>query len=463
MEEINSSQARRVYLLTYSKADLDKFPTRESFGNAVAMAFTNSSHKAKPKHWACCMEDHADSQSVHYHVALALTNAKRWLEAKRKIQSTYGVSVHFSENDGGYHSAYKYVCKTDTEVFHSDGHPNLSEVGSPATKKAMQGYFKRRNSNIQNKTTVTTTTTNSNEEVASCSTEEVASCSKKTCRRLTRPEVSDFCLENNIKTRTELLSVAFEQKKQGKLDLANFVLNRSKKTVCEIIETAWEMKNADRDLSLLNRERMPVIYDAVNKTCAPGCEDRLWYRSAMELLKNNNIEAYLFTGAMRNLLSKGRGKFRNLMLVGPANCGKTFLFQPLCDIFKVFCNPTRDKFGWVGADEAEIILINDLRWGPDLISWDDFLRLLEGQIVNLPAPKNHFARDVCIKNDIPILATGKSAVRHMERNISDDRETEMMEIRWKVFKFTVRIRDEDVKEIPVCLKCFADLVLLGRL
>jgi len=68
-------------------------------------------------------------------------------------------------------------------------------------------------------------------------------------------------------------------------------------------------------------------------------------------------------------------------------CYLTFLLQPLCDLFKVVQNPARDKFGWVGADDTEIILINDLRWSADLIQWDDFLRLLEVQTVNLPAPK----------------------------------------------------------------------------
>ena len=45
--EIDPKQARRVYLITYSQADISKFPTRESFGNAIAMAFKSSS-KVKP-------------------------------------------------------------------------------------------------------------------------------------------------------------------------------------------------------------------------------------------------------------------------------------------------------------------------------------------------------------------------------------------------------------------------------
>ena len=34
-----------------------------------------------------------------------------------------------------YYSAYKYITKPDTEVFHGDGHPDLFEIGSSRTKK----------------------------------------------------------------------------------------------------------------------------------------------------------------------------------------------------------------------------------------------------------------------------------------------------------------------------------------
>ena len=136
MEEISKKLARRVYLITYSRADLEKFPTRESFGNAVAEVFRGEAGKsvAFPTHWACCLEKHQDGAS-HYHVSLALNKPKRWYKSKIRLQEMHCIVVHFSENDGGYHSAYRYVRKNDTDVVLSPGHPDLSDVGSPATKK----------------------------------------------------------------------------------------------------------------------------------------------------------------------------------------------------------------------------------------------------------------------------------------------------------------------------------------
>ena len=67
--EIDPKQARRVYLITYSQADLPKFPERKLFVNAIAIVF-NSTSKVKPTHWTCCMESYEDGESFHYHVHL---------------------------------------------------------------------------------------------------------------------------------------------------------------------------------------------------------------------------------------------------------------------------------------------------------------------------------------------------------------------------------------------------------
>ena len=40
-DEIDCSKPRRSYLITYSQAELSKFPTRESFAAAVCDVFTS--------------------------------------------------------------------------------------------------------------------------------------------------------------------------------------------------------------------------------------------------------------------------------------------------------------------------------------------------------------------------------------------------------------------------------------
>ena len=52
--------------------------------------------------------------------------------------------------------------------------------------------------------------------------------SRKTHRkRLTAFEVSQIIVNKNVKTVTELQALAFEQKQEGKTDLAEFLVSRS--------------------------------------------------------------------------------------------------------------------------------------------------------------------------------------------------------------------------------------------
>ena len=69
------------------------------------------------------------------------------------------------------------------------------------------------------------------------------------------------------------------------------------------------------------------------------------------------------------------------MIVGPANCGKTFLLNPLTILFETFCNPTLASFAWVGVDNTECIFLNDFRWPTQIIPWHDLLLILEGHVV----------------------------------------------------------------------------------
>ena len=121
------------------------------------------------------------------------------------------------------------------------------------------------------------------------------------------------------------------------------------------------------------------------------------------------MESVAFAAAMRELLTKGRGKFRNILIVGvgPANCGKTFLLSPLQKLFNTFRNLANDKYAWEGADKAEIIFLNDFCWSQEMIARKELLIVLEGQAVHLPSPKDHYSNYICIDKGTPIVATSK--------------------------------------------------------
>ena len=165
-----------------------------------------------------------------------------------------------------------------------------------------------------------------------------------------------------------------------------------------------------------------------------------------------------YAQAIVDLFVHGRSKYRNIMIVGPANCGKTFILQPLSLIFNCFQNPASTSFAWVGADEAEIIILNDLRWNTQLITWNNFLLLLEGQPVHLPAPKSHFSKDILLTKDTPLFATSSETVTLVKNGILLQKETEMMSVRWKIYNFFYQIPENEQVEIQPCGHCFADFL-----
>ena len=115
-----------------------------------------------------------------------------------------------------------------------------------------------------------------------------------------------------------------------------------------------------------------------------GC----WLQNNKAMVSQSNRSAKLST-----LLSKKAGE--NI---------RTFIFTSRQIFFKAFCNPATGSFAWMGADEAEIIFLNDFRWSANVIAWANLLHVLEGDVVHLLAPKNLYRTDFELSADMPFFA-----------------------------------------------------------
>ncbi len=310
--------------------------------------------------------------------------------------------------------------KEDEEVAFSEGHPE--QIAKPKTQAASAARTRKRT---------------------------------RKCRKLTKLDVADVIIKKKIANRMELLQHATSLKRNGDTDLYRFCIERSTKTLVEFIGTVWDAENAEHILQRKKLSRMDIFTKALESPCI--CEGQ-WLQCALQLLERNSIELEDFSSAVKELLQKGRGKGRNLLLTGPANCGKTFLLNPLTHIFDSFCNPATGSFAWVGVEEKEVIFLNDFRWDKTIITWADLLLLLEGQLVHFPAPKTHYAQDICLEKDTPIFCTSKAPIVYVKNSVVDDRETEMMQVRWHHFQFRYQLRMQDCKEVPSCANCFASLI-----
>lgn len=112
------------------------------------------------------------------------------------------------------------------------------------------------------------------------------------------------------------------------------------------------------------------------------------------VLANQEITPKVFCRALYEALSKWQGKFCNIYVHGSSNCGRSFILSPLKVIFNTFSNPAMGSFAWIGAEQAEVIFLNDFRLDPKLIAWADLSQTLEGDVVHHPAPKTFCQRDL---------------------------------------------------------------------
>ncbi|XP_072021057.1 uncharacterized protein [Amphiura filiformis] len=422
--ELNPRQVRTVYLITYSRADVTQFPTRTSFSNAVLAAFART--PSQVLQWVCAQEEHADG-GLHYHMAIKLDRLQRWLRVKHNLEETHEIVVHFSSTHVNYYTAWQYTTKEDVDFIQSLDHPVLANP--PNTQAALEAL-----------------------------TQQEPGRRRKRKARLSSYEVGEIAVDNNLKNRLQLLAFANAQKFNGKTDLAEFILNRGKKVVDEVLTTAWEMAGSEAALERAKLRRVDILSESLEGECVDGCGQQ-WLEQALDILQRNQIDKEEFCGAVKYLLTEGRGKYRNIMITGPTNCGKSFMLQPLTTIYRAFANPATTTYAWIGAAEAEVILLNDFRWNQQIIAWSDFLLLLEGECVHLPAPKTHYSRDIEIDSDVPIFCTSSQPIQLVRGGAVQERETAMMTVRWKHFVFNSQIPSTQQRRLKPCGRCFAALVL----
>ncbi|KAJ8036662.1 hypothetical protein HOLleu_20705 [Holothuria leucospilota] len=205
---LGTRQVRMVYLLTYSQADANICISREDFASKVTNAF--NSVGAHIIQWACCREYHQDG-SMHYHMAIKLDRPHRWLQVKKTIEAEHGIIVHFLATHANYYSAWQYVTKEDDSVITSPHHPDIGDH-PPATTSASASRVQATSSGS----------------------------SKKTL--LSELDVFEIVIKRRIKTTEQLLVLAEQQKREGKTDLAEFVVIRGAKCVAEAIKNVEAFK-----------------------------------------------------------------------------------------------------------------------------------------------------------------------------------------------------------------------------
>ena len=150
-------------------------------------------------------------------------------------------------------------------------------------------------------------------------------------------------------------------------------------TYVELIKNAWWFENAKQHITNENVNEVLEQNSELQCHCNGQC-----FLFTQEILAKIEIDDKTFANDLKPFQEKGRQKDLNIMLHGPADCGKLCLLKPVCNLFpNVFMDPTSSTFVWMGVEKSNLIFLNDLRWAPrgiqgENIDWQVFLNLLKG-------------------------------------------------------------------------------------
>ena len=100
--------------ITYSKANITKFPTRKTFADAVVNSFTLSGRKPLSSIGPVVLRT---TSGQHYHMFYKLPGPTKWNLVKNHLTSNHQIVVNFSESHETYYAAYQYVCKKDMSCY----------------------------------------------------------------------------------------------------------------------------------------------------------------------------------------------------------------------------------------------------------------------------------------------------------------------------------------------------------
>ena len=214
---LRDHQARTVYLVTFSQADVEKVGYRKAFANIVTGAFNQNKLFNCVEHWCCAKERHRE-RGHHHHLALKLTGVYGQKQVKENITRKHGIVVNFRDFKTGYYDAYHCTTKKDPAYITSDNH--LADIEAPQTALAVAIHAGTNTKSM-----------------------EPGPTRPKQQRRLQPSDIHAVITENNIKSDLKLCAHTLKLKeKENNPFLFNYVFNKDEKRRNSAIQTAWKME-----------------------------------------------------------------------------------------------------------------------------------------------------------------------------------------------------------------------------
>jgi hypothetical protein len=368
---------------------------------------------------------------AHGHMALQHTKLHRWRQVAERLREM-GFYVDFRETDT-YPRATKYITETspkkclgdlDASPLVSPGHPPLrgarrtSDLPPPQDEAEDDGQAK-----------------------------------KRVLANITPEEFYDICVDQNIRTRAEVMAYSAVDRR-----LVKFVMRQGHRLE-QLLSLAAELQRGGAPPPP-RPSRLALLDEAAATECA--CAGK-WPAHAKTILQTQGlVEA--FPRAMYKALKEGRGKGSNLWLCGETNRGKSFLLEPLGKVFhlngepNLYENPAEGKFNMESLPGKDVAFLEDFRVEENLFPWRIFLVWLDGRAFAIPRPRNLAPDDHMYKETAPVLVTTKEMPTRRRFGVEDRVETDQLRERFNILFFPHRIQRPEGEKIPPCASCWAALV-----
>ena len=279
--------------------------------------------------------------------------------------------------------------------------------------------------------------------------------------RLSSLSFFDLCVKHGIKTETELWAKATALSEQGDRAMLAYCLDNDGERQLGKVLQALAAKERARRMSLT---REGLLEEAVAKTACKCSSPGQCHGLMKQLLQRNNLDGE-FQKAVLGAMRTGRMKRRNICLIGGADCGKSFLFKGLRELFYTYERPDSGTHQLEDLLDKEVVFLNDFEYdssSKDWMAWWYLKGFLEGGDVTVSRPKNKGGNKQ-FTGDAPVFMTAPSEVKLFRYGVEVVKETQQMRKRIRYLEFNYQLREEEQHEVgKVCGHCTAKLYLEGK-
>ena len=427
--------------------------TREEIGACVRAAFNNplldpSKGGRRPtnqevvKKLAVFQEEHEGGEP-HFHVAILLSCARRWLGAKRTLRMRDHLPSHWSASHSHFWSAVRYgaiaTCKkpvvdTHPHQWSLDGLPwDLFEAAQePWTARC----WRRRGEEAARKRL----------------------CEQKPGKaKFTKLDLTALIIDKKLSSTAGILTFAQDH---GTQKMQEWVCQNQRK-LPDFLQEAWDWHAAREESELEKETEWALLCRMADRGCGHGRECG-YARAASHFFMANahSLDPVELAAALRAIIIAGPSKTtRCPFIVGPSNSGKTTLVLPFDDLFghmRVFHKPAlNSSFPLVNLSKNKrFLFFDDFRpvdYGQGTIDVGTFLSLFNGHPFEIRQSQafKHGNEDFAWRKGCCLTAKQKELWEPWGNVSSED--VEHMRNRMHIFTCTAVLKD--LRRTEPCVPC----------